>query len=142
MRKQSLPAISGGGAGLAGVHRAPWGLGGLGQREGNAGSPGGKLQKQKHSGEKGVQDTVGNVAGWRGAGRGRGHPIPEGKAEARSQPTLNAMLTASDLMPQERGASELRAGAPSPPVSPSVALALLFWERKSAEKPQGPTCRG
>lgn len=128
MRQQSLPAIRGGGAGLAGLHRrlGTWGAGGLGQREGNAGSPGGKLQKQKHGGEKGVQDTVGNVAGW----GGWGGQVP---------PALNAMLTASDSMPQERGA---RSPAPSPPVSPSVAPALLFWERKSAEKPQGPTCRG
>lgn len=33
------------------------------------------------------------------------------------------------------------AGSPAPSIPP-VPPVLLFWERKSAEKPQGPTCRG
>lgn len=34
------------------------------------------------------------------------------------------------------------AGSPAPSIPPESPPVLLFWERKSAEKPQGPTCKG
>ena len=44
-----------------------------------------------------------------------------------------------------RGALKQEPEAP-PPSSPQSLLlrapVLVFWERKSAEKPQGPTCKG
>lgn len=122
-QRQLLPATRGGGAGLAGVHRAPWERrGGGGQREGNAGSPGGKLQ-EKHSGEKGDQGSVGTVAG-RGGGGGSGkwgRGTLSLRAKRRPGPTSCECYAKGfrlDATGEEPVSLEQEPGAPPPAPSP------------------------
>lgn len=119
--------------------RAPWELGGLGQRGGNAGSPGGKLQKQKQSAEKGVQNTVGNVAGQGGGRRARG--TPSLRAKQRPAPTSCACYAKGfrlDATGEEPVSSEQEPGAPAPS---SAAPARVLGEEVSRET-AGPHLRG
>lgn len=83
---------------------------------------------------------------WLGCGE-QGTPVPGEGGRGQSPPALSAMLKALDLMAQAEGATgvfkaEARSHHPQTPEAPLLWAPVLLWERKSAEKPQGPTCKG
>lgn len=84
------------------------------------------------------------MAGAWGAGA---TPVPGGGGRRQIPLPLNVMLKTLDLMPQAEGShSRLQSRSQKPrsppPRVPPLRAPVLFWERKSAEKPQGPTCKG
>lgn len=64
---------------------------------------------------------MGNVADGEGGGEAGGTLSLRTK-QRPGPPAVSTMLRASDLMPQERGASELRAGPRSPTPAPQSTL--------------------
>lgn len=94
-------------------------------------------QAGKRAGSLGADRVfrIGNVAGMWGTGS---HPSPQANPTSLECHAKDFRRgTTRGGQPQQALKQEPEPRPPNPPES-----SLLFWERKSAEKPHGPTCKG